>query len=366
MNTHTPRSRLVRNSRVLRRSEEIIDAAARVFAERGYHGTSTQAIADVLGMRQASLYYYFPSKEAALEIVCIRGTDGFVEGAEAVVESAGAPLDKLARLIAAHLAPDRDQARLRQGVHQRAALPAGRQPAAPRPQDAAHRALLRARDPGRHRRRQHRAAIRMRASPCWRCSACAMPSSTGARRTRARTWASIAAGFAKLIADGLARQRQRSRTGQRSGDASKPATTLRSADELRRTTAPALLVERARHAARRDRLPLQGSSASIASGRGRDYASMVARTAKAFAAQGLQAGERIAIMADACEEWLICDQAAQSLGAIVYGIYPTASAEEVEYQMRDGGAVLFIAEDQEYVDRILPLSSGCRRCAASW
>ena len=75
----------------------------------------------------------------------------------------------------------------------------------------------------------------------------------------------------------------------------------------------------------------------------------------AFAARGLRAGERIAIMADACEEWLVCDLAAQSLGAIVYGIYPTASAAEVEYQMRDGGAVLFIAEDQEYVDRILPL-----------
>ncbi len=49
---------------------------------------STQAIADVLGMRQASLYYYFPSKEAALELVCARGTDGFVEGAEAVMDSA--------------------------------------------------------------------------------------------------------------------------------------------------------------------------------------------------------------------------------------------------------------------------------------
>ena len=105
MTTHVPRARFVRNSRVLRRSEEIIDAAARVFAERGYHGTSTQAIADVLGMRQASLYYYFPSKEAALELVCIRGTDGFVENAEAVVESVGRPLDKLTRLIAAHLAP---------------------------------------------------------------------------------------------------------------------------------------------------------------------------------------------------------------------------------------------------------------------
>jgi TetR/AcrR family transcriptional regulator, cholesterol catabolism regulator len=105
MTTHIPRARLVRNSRVLRRADEIIDAAARMFAERGYHGTSTQAIADVLGMRQASLYYYFPSKEAALEVVCLRGTDGFVEGAEAVVESTGEPLDKLARLIAAHLAP---------------------------------------------------------------------------------------------------------------------------------------------------------------------------------------------------------------------------------------------------------------------
>lgn len=105
MTTHTPRIRIVGNSRVLRRAEEIIDAAARVFAERGYHGTSTQAIADVLGMRQASLYYYFPSKEAALELVCLRGTDGFVEAAEAVVESAGSPLDKLRRLIAAHLAP---------------------------------------------------------------------------------------------------------------------------------------------------------------------------------------------------------------------------------------------------------------------
>ena len=52
-----------------RRAPEIIDAAARVFAERGFHGATTQDIADVLGIRQASLYYYFSSKEAALEPV---------------------------------------------------------------------------------------------------------------------------------------------------------------------------------------------------------------------------------------------------------------------------------------------------------
>jgi len=103
---HTPRARLVSNSRPFRRAEEIIDAAARVFAERGYHGASTQDIADVLGMRQASLYYYFASKEAALELVCARGVEGHAEAAEAIVAGLDPPLGKLAKLIAAHLAPN--------------------------------------------------------------------------------------------------------------------------------------------------------------------------------------------------------------------------------------------------------------------
>ena len=77
-----------------------------MFAERGYHGASTQAIADVLGMRQASLYYYFPSKEAALELVCEKGVDGFVESAEKIAAGEDAPLAKLAALIASHLAPN--------------------------------------------------------------------------------------------------------------------------------------------------------------------------------------------------------------------------------------------------------------------
>jgi TetR/AcrR family transcriptional regulator, cholesterol catabolism regulator len=106
MNTHTPRSRLLRNSRLLRRADAIVDAAASVFAERGYHGASTQAIADVLGMRQASLYYYFASKEAALELVCEKGVDGFVESAEKIAARRDAPLARLRALITSHLAPN--------------------------------------------------------------------------------------------------------------------------------------------------------------------------------------------------------------------------------------------------------------------
>jgi AcrR family transcriptional regulator len=46
--------------------EEILDAAAELFAQRGYAATSTRLIADSVGIRQASLYYHFPNKEQIL------------------------------------------------------------------------------------------------------------------------------------------------------------------------------------------------------------------------------------------------------------------------------------------------------------
>ena len=118
-------------------------------------------------------------------------------------------------------------------------------------------------------------------------------------------------------------------------------------EALRRTTAPRLLCERARTTP--DSVAFRCKHFGLYRQRSwRDYAAMVARSARAFAALGLAAGDRVAIMGDACEEWMICDLAAQSLGAIVYGIYPTASASEVEYQMRDGGAGVFIAETRSW------------------
>jgi long-chain acyl-CoA synthetase len=134
-------------------------------------------------------------------------------------------------------------------------------------------------------------------------------------------------------------------------------TAMPSADReaLRRKSAPQLLCERARTMP--DSVAFRSKHLGLYRERSwRGYATLVARTARAFAKVGLARGERVAIMGDACEEWMVCDLAAQSLGAIVYGIYPTASASEVEYQMRDGGAVLFIAENQEYVDKILPMA----------
>jgi AcrR family transcriptional regulator len=108
-----------------RRAPEIIEAAARVFAERGFHGATTQDIADVLGIRQASLYYYFPSKEAALEQVCLHGVGGFFEAAKAIAAGAGSASEKLARLIKSHLSPLTDRADfVRVFLNERQHLPA--------------------------------------------------------------------------------------------------------------------------------------------------------------------------------------------------------------------------------------------------
>ena len=44
----------------------VLEAAARLFAQRGFGGTNLQDIADALGISRPALYYYFKSKEEIL------------------------------------------------------------------------------------------------------------------------------------------------------------------------------------------------------------------------------------------------------------------------------------------------------------
>ncbi|MDY7038001.1 MAG: AMP-binding protein, partial [Thermodesulfobacteriota bacterium] len=69
---------------------------------------------------------------------------------------------------------------------------------------------------------------------------------------------------------------------------------------------------------------------------------------------GLQSRDRVAIMGDCCPEWIYSSIAVESAGAIDYGIYSTCSPDEVEFLMGNGEPVFFIAENQEYVDKLLP------------
>ena len=88
-----------------RRYREVLDAAATVFAEKGYAGASTRDIAERLNIRQASLYYYFPSKEAALAAICELGVKDFIGNLQTILAEPTPTADKFRAAIANHLAP---------------------------------------------------------------------------------------------------------------------------------------------------------------------------------------------------------------------------------------------------------------------
>jgi AcrR family transcriptional regulator len=93
------------STRHARRHEEILKTAAGVFAERGFHGASMRDIAARLGVRQAAIYYYFPSKTAILEAICREGITAFVERLGAIASAALPVEEKIRRAIRAHLEP---------------------------------------------------------------------------------------------------------------------------------------------------------------------------------------------------------------------------------------------------------------------
>jgi TetR/AcrR family transcriptional regulator, cholesterol catabolism regulator len=67
--TRTPRSRRATNSEGApqkRRDREVLDAAAKVFYERGYAAASVQHVAEELGILKGSLYHYIKTKEDLL------------------------------------------------------------------------------------------------------------------------------------------------------------------------------------------------------------------------------------------------------------------------------------------------------------
>jgi AcrR family transcriptional regulator len=87
------------------RYREVLDAAAIAFAEKGYLGASTRDIAERLGIRAASLYYYLPSKEAALLAVCKLGVLDFIDNLRDIIARREPAPEKLRAAITNHLLP---------------------------------------------------------------------------------------------------------------------------------------------------------------------------------------------------------------------------------------------------------------------
>jgi AcrR family transcriptional regulator len=84
------------------RREELTRTAARLFADRGYHGTSLADVAEALGMQKASLYHHIDSKEDLLWEVASAGADAFHAALDSVPEDAPVP-ERIRLALRAHL-----------------------------------------------------------------------------------------------------------------------------------------------------------------------------------------------------------------------------------------------------------------------
>jgi long-chain acyl-CoA synthetase len=78
-----------------------------------------------------------------------------------------------------------------------------------------------------------------------------------------------------------------------------------------------------------------------------DFASEVQAVAKGLIAEGLQPGDRIAIMARTTYEWTLIDFAAWAAGLVTVPIYPTSSAFQARWILQDSGAVACAVENKE-------------------
>jgi len=83
------------------------------------------------------------------------------------------------------------------------------------------------------------------------------------------------------------------------------------------------------------------------------YYRTVRRVALGLRALGLRAGDRVAIASENTPEWFYADLGAESVRAVVVGIYPTNPWPELQYIVGHSGARIVFTGDQEQTDKLL-------------
>jgi len=92
------------DDRCARRQEEILDAAAKLFAEHGYSEADTQLLADKLGVGKGTLYRYFPSKRELFLAAADRAMRHLRQSVDASIAGIEEPLDRIRMAIRSFLA----------------------------------------------------------------------------------------------------------------------------------------------------------------------------------------------------------------------------------------------------------------------
>lgn len=81
-------------------------------------------------------------------------------------------------------------------------------------------------------------------------------------------------------------------------------------------------------------------------------AAQIRSAALGLIAEGVQPGDRVAILSATCYEWPIIDFAILSVGAVTVPIYETSAAEQVRFVLENSEAGLVFAETDAHADKV--------------
>ncbi len=85
------------------RRQAMLDAAAHLFAERGFARVSLEDLGAAVGVSGPAVYRHFAGKQAVLGALLVEVSEGLASGGRSVVDAAGSDEDALAALIAFHV-----------------------------------------------------------------------------------------------------------------------------------------------------------------------------------------------------------------------------------------------------------------------
>lgn len=88
------------------RQRFIADVAAQLFRQQGYRETTVRDIAAAAGVKSASLYYHFPTKDHILHAISLNIMEEFLAEVTSVLDADNDPVKAIRAVVAAHLAFD--------------------------------------------------------------------------------------------------------------------------------------------------------------------------------------------------------------------------------------------------------------------
>ncbi len=108
---------------------------------------------------------------------------------------------------------------------------------------------------------------------------------------------------------------------------------------------------------------VNGSWVDVTAG---EFAKQVRAVAKGLIASGVKAGDRVSIYSDTRYDWTLADYAIMSAGGATVPMYPSSSAEQVEWILGDSGSVGVFCATTEHVDIVNSVKGELSSLANVW